>query len=254
MPSVAERVGRRTPAELAVMRRAGRVVAEMHDVIRAALRPGVTTAALDRLARDVLDRRGASSNFLGYHGFPAVICASPNDVIVHGIPDDTVLDDGDLIGIDCGAVIDGWHADAAFTAAVGALDAEGRRLIEVADASLVAAIAEMVPGNRLGDVGAAVSEVVEAAGFSIVREYVGHGIGRAMHEAPDVPNYGRRGRGLRLEVGNVLAVEPMLNAGGAETVTLADGWGVVTADGSRSVHVEHTIAVTEHGPEVLTRP
>jgi methionyl aminopeptidase len=254
MPSVAERTVRRTAAELALMRRAGRVVAEMHEAIRAALRPGVTTAQLDRVARAVIERRGARSNFLGYHGFPAVICACPNDTIVHGIPDDTALEDGDLIAIDCGAIVEGWHADAAFTAGVGTLAPAARRLIEVADASLVAAIAEMVPGNRIGDIGAAIQGVVEGAGYSVVRDYVGHGIGRAMHEKPDVPNYGRRGRGLRLEAGHVLAVEPMLTIGSAETFTLPDGWGVATADGSLAAHVEHTIAVTDDGPEILTRP
>jgi len=245
---------RRTKDEIAKMRRAGRVVAEMHESIRAAIRPGVSTAELDRVGREVIDRRGARSNFLGYHGFPAVICASPNEMIVHGIPDRRRLDDGDIISIDCGAIVAGYHGDAAFTAPVGEVDAEALRLIEVAEASLRAGIAEMVDGNRLGDIGHAVQRVVEAAGFSVVREYVGHAIGTAMHEKPDVPNYGRRGQGAKLRVGNVFAVEPMVNAAGPDTDLLDDGWSVVTADGSLSAHCEHTIAITEHGPEILTLP
>jgi methionyl aminopeptidase len=235
------------------MARAGRVVAEMHEEIRRAIRPGVTTGELDRVGREVLDRRGATSNFLGYHGFPAVICASPNDMIVHGIPGDYVLDEGDIISIDCGAVIDGWHGDAAFTTGVGEIDELAARLIEVTDASLEAAIAEMIPGRQLGDIGHAVQTVAETHGFSVVREYTGHAIGRAMHEEPQVPNHGRAGRGARLKVGNVLAIEPMVNVGDPDTFLLEDQWGVVTADGSLSAHVEHTIAITHDGPQVLTR-
>lgn len=242
----------RTTDEIATMRRAGRVVAEMHDVIRTAIRPGVTTAQLDELGRQVLDRRGATSNFLGYHGYPAVICSSPNQVIVHGIPDDIALDEGDIVSIDCGAVVDGYHGDAAFTVGVGAIDPVDARLIDAADRSLTAAIEQMVVGNRLGDIGSAVQQVVEAAGFGVVREYVGHGIGTAMHEPPDVPNYGRAGRGPRLGVGTVLAIEPMLTVGNPSNQVLADGWTVVTLDGSRAAHVEHTVCVTEAGPEVLT--
>lgn len=242
----------KTPDQIAVMRRAGRVVAEMHERIRLALAPGVTTARLDAIAREVLERRGARSNFLGYHGYPAVICASPNDVVVHGIPDDRVLEDGDIVAIDCGAVVDGWHGDAAFTAAVGAVSAEAADLVEVTRRSLLAGIDRLVADGRLGDVGHAVQRVVERAGFAVVREYVGHGIGAAMHEAPDVPNYGKRGTGPRLRVGDVFAVEPMVNAGGADVELLDDGWSVVTVDGSLSAHWEHTIAVTEHGPEILT--
>ena len=238
------------------MRAAGRVVAEMHACIRAAIRPGVTTAALDGIARDVLDRRGATSNFLGYGDppYPAVICASPNDVIVHGIPDGRVLEEGDIVSIDCGAIVNGWHGDAAFTAGVGTISATARRLIEVTDASLSAAIDEMQDGNRLGDIGHAVQGVAEAAGFSVVREYSGHGIGTAMHEAPSVYNHGRPGTGQKLRNGMVLAVEPMVNLGGPGTALLEDGWSVVTADGSLSAHVEHSIAITDDGPEILTLP
>jgi len=227
-------------------------VAEMHEVIRAAIVPGVTTAELDRLGRDVIERRGATSNFLNYHGFPAVICASPNDMIVHGIPGSYRLADGDLVSIDCGAIVDGWHGDAAFTAGVGEISAEARRLLEVTEASLHAGIAQMVAGNRIGDIGHAVQAVAEEAGFSVVREYVGHAIGTAMHEEPQVPNYGPAGKGPKLRVGNVFAVEPMVNVGSPDTELLADGWSVVTADGSLSAHWEHTIAIGDDGPEILT--
>jgi methionyl aminopeptidase len=247
-------MGRRSADEIRTMRRAGRVVAEMHDRIRDALRPGVTTLELDHIGREVLERRRARSNFLGYHGYPAVICASPNDVVVHGIPDDTVLEDGDIVSIDCGAIVDGYHGDAAFTAGVGAIDAKAQRLIDVTRSSLEAGIAELVPGNRLGDLGAAVQATVERAGYSVVRDYVGHGIGTAMHEPPDVPNYGRAGRGRRISMGDVFAVEPMVCAGSDDTAVLEDGWTVITVDGSLAAHWEHTVAVTDDGPEILTLP
>jgi methionyl aminopeptidase len=245
---------RKTPQQVAHMRHAGRVVAEMHEECTRAAKPGATTADLDRAARDVLERRHARSNFLGYHGFPAVACISPNEVIVHGIPGERMLEDGDIVSIDCGAIIEGWHADAAVTVPVGTIDAESQRLLEVTRTALDAAIGEVRAGNRLTDIGAACEAVVRRSGFSVVREYVGHGIGTAMHEEPDVPNYGPPGRGLRLREGVVLAIEPMVNAGGAATRLLADGWTVVTADGARSAHFEHTVALTADGPEVLTVP
>jgi methionyl aminopeptidase len=240
--------------QLATMRRAGRVVAEMHADVRAAIRPGITTAELDQVARAVLERRGAQSNFLGYHGFPAVICTSPNDVIVHGIPGGYRLKEGDIISIDCGAIIEGWHGDAAFTTGVGAISPEAARLIEVTEASLAAGIAAMVDGNRISDIGHAVQKVAEAAGFSVVREYVGHAIGTAMHEKPEVPNYGDPGKGPKLKPGMVFAVEPMVNVGSPRTKLMDDGWTVKTADGSLSAHTEHTIAITDDGPEILTLP
>ncbi len=243
----------KTAEQIAAMRRAGRVVAEMHERIRVAIRPGVTTGELDRVARDVIERRGARSNFLGYHGFPAVICASPNDLVVHGIPGEVVLEEGDIVAVDCGAVVDGWHGDAAFTAPVGAVSEAAEALIDTTHRSLLAGIDRLWASGRLGDVGHAVQTVVEAAGFSVVRDYVGHGIGSAMHEPPDVPNYGRAGTGPRLKVGDVLAVEPMVNAGGEGVHLLDDGWSVVTDDGSLSAHWEHTVAVTDDGPEVLTQ-
>ncbi len=248
-------ITRKNKDQIALMRRAGKVVAEMHEVCTRASKPGATTLDVDAVAREVLERRGARSNFLNYHGFPAVVCTSPNDVIVHGIPSDTVvLEEGDILSIDCGAIIEGWHGDAAITIPIGDIDDESKQLLEVTRASLEAAIEEVVADHRLGDVGAAVEGVAEAAGFSVVREYVGHGIGTAMHEEPQVPNYGPAGRGMKLKVGHVLAIEPMVNAGGPQTLLLDDGWTVVTKDGRRSAHFEHTVAVTDHGPEVLTLP
>jgi methionyl aminopeptidase len=248
-------ITRKNRDQIALMRRAGKVVAEMHEKCSEMAKPGATTLDIDRVAREVIERRGARSNFLGYRGFPAVVCTSPNDVIVHGIPSDTVvLEEGDILSIDCGAIIEGWHADAAVTVPIGSIDGESQRLIDVTRESLWAAIDQVVAGNRLGDIGAAVEGRAEAAGFTVVREYVGHGIGTAMHEEPQVPNYGPAGRGFKLREGIVLAIEPMVNAGGPETEVLDDGWTVVTRDGRRSAHFEHTIAVTEAGPEVLTLP
>src|SRR5580704_1681278 len=246
---------RRNAEELAKMRKAGRVVAEIHQATRAAIRPGVSTAELDRVAREVLDRRGAGSNFLNYHGFPAVVCTSPNSMIVHGIPSpEVVLVEGDIISIDCGAIIEGYHGDAAYTTGVGEVSAEATRLMEVTKASLFAGIEQLTEGNRLHEVGRAVQQVAEAAGFSVVREYVGHGIGTAMHEDPQVPNYWPGTPGPMLKTGMVFAVEPMVNAGGPGTEQLDDGWSVVTADGRLSAHFEHSIAITDEGPEVLTLP
>jgi len=236
------------------MRRAGKVVAEMHEATRAAAKPGVTTAQLDAVAREVLDRRGARSNFLNYRGFPAVICTSPNDMIVHGIPGSYVLAEGDLLSVDCGAIVEGYHGDAAFTMAIGRVEPEAARLVEVTERSLWAGIDQLRPGRRLHEVGRAVQQVAEDAGFSVVREYVGHAIGTAMHEEPQVPNYWPGTGGPVLKEGMVFAVEPMVNVGSAATRLLEDGWSVVTADGSLSAHFEHTIAVTDNGPEVLTLP
>lgn len=247
-------IPRRSANELREMRAAGRVVAEMHAAIRSAARPGVTTAALDRVGRDVLERRGADSNFFGYHGFPGVICASVNDEVIHGIPGSRVLADGDLLSIDCGAIVNGWHGDAAFTMGIGSISPEAQRLIDTADAALAAAIREMRPRRHLGDVGAAVEAVVTAAGYGNPRHYCGHGIGRAMHEDPDVENRGKPGRGHELLAGMVLAIEPMLLAGGSDDVfELDDGWTIATADGSLAAHVEHTVLVGPNGPEILTQ-
>lgn len=235
------------------MRRAGRVVAEMLSRCQEAARPGVRTADLDRVARDVLDRRGAKSNFLNYGGFPAVICTSPNDVVVHGIPGEYILAEGDILSVDCGAIVDGYHGDAAVTFPVGEVDHDLTSLMEATRASLEAGISRMVVGGRLSDIGQAIQDVAETAGYSVVRDYVGHGIGTSLHEEPSVANYGPGGRGMKLKVGHVLAIEPMVNLGGAATRVHADGWTVMTADGSRSAHFEHSVALTDDGPEILTR-
>ncbi len=244
----------RTNDELDKMRKAGRVVAEIIDKTRAFIRPGVTTRQVDAVAREVIAQRGARSNFLNYHGFPAVICTSPNDMIVHGIPGDYVVKEGDLLSVDCGAIIEGYHGDAAYTMAVGQVSEVAERLIEVTERALWAGIDQMREGNRLHDIGRAVQQVAEGAGFSVVRKYVGHAIGTAMHEEPQVPNYWPGSPGPKLKVGNVFAVEPMVNVGGPDTIELDDGWSVITADGSLSAHFEHTIAITKDGPEVFTAP
>lgn len=236
------------------MRKAGQVVAEIMAKTREFVKPGVTTLQIDKIAREVIERRGARSNFLNYYGFPAVICTSPNNMIVHGIPSDYKVKEGDILSIDCGAIIEGYHGDAAYTMAVGEVSALASRLIDVTEKSLHSAIAVMEAGNRLHDIGREVQRVAEAAGFSVVRKYVGHAIGTAMHEEPQVPNYWPGSPGPKLKVGNVFAVEPMVNVGDPDTIELDDGWSVVTADGSLSAHFEHTIAITENGPEILTLP
>ncbi len=243
------------------MRRAGRVVAEALSATSAAAKPGVSLLELDEIAREVLAKHGANSSFLGYHPhfastpYPAVICASVNEVVVHGIPDGYRLREGDLLSIDFGAELDGYHADAAITVGVGEITAEDRRLLETTERALQAGISAARPGNKLGDIGAAVSEVARRAGYGMPRDYGGHGIGRRMHEDPSVPNEGKAGRGLRLHPGLVIAIEPMLIAGGKDDCRLAsDGWAVVTADGSRAAHFEHTVAITERGPRILTLP
>jgi len=241
------------------MREAGRIVAEMLAACRAAVRPGVTTGELDRIAADILKRHGATSNFKGYGvpilpPFPGVICTSVNEQIVHGIPGKRRLREGEILSIDAGAIVEGWHADAAITVPVGAVSTQAAQLMLVTEQALGHAIAAAVVGKRLGDIGAAVQRFVEAQGFSIVRNYVGHGIGRAMHEEPQVPNYGAPERGLQIKEGLCIAIEPMVNIGRPETKTLADQWTVVTADGSLSAHFEHTLWCTAGGPVVLTAP
>ena len=243
---------RKRAEELDKMRRAGRVVGEILEILRAAVRPGVTTAELDEIAEREIRARGATPSFKGYRGFPATICTSLNNEIVHGIPGKKALKEGDLIKLDAGAIVDGYHGDSAITVPVGEVSQENLKLIETTERSLQAGIAEARAGNRIGDIGAAVQTMAEGAGFSVVREYVGHGIGRALHEDPPVPNYGSHGKGLPLEPGLVIAIEPMVNIGTYETRLLPDGWTVVTADGALSAHFEHTIAITESGPEVLT--
>jgi methionyl aminopeptidase len=243
---------RKSPEEIAVMRAAGEIVMRALDALEEALAPGITTAELDRIAEEVITSAGATPSFKGYKGFPASICTSPNDVIVHGIPDDHELADGDIIALDVGALYEGFHADSAWSYAVGEPSEEARNLLKVTEESLNAAIAMCRSGNRIGDLGHAVEMVASDAGYSVVREYVGHGVGRALHEDPPIPNYGPPGRREILSPGMTLAVEPMVNAGGPETAILADRWTVVTADGSLSAHFEHTVAITPEGCEILT--
>jgi len=242
----------KSAAEIEVMREAGRITARALDAVSSAVRPGVTTADLDAIAEDVIVKAGARPAFKGYHGFPATLCTSVNDQVVHGIPGGRVLKEGEIVSVDCGAIVDGYYGDSARTFPVGQVSAEANRLMDVTKRSLEAGIARCRPGMRLYDVSAAVQEVAEAAGFSVVREYVGHGIGRSMHEDPQVPNYGKAGTGPTLRTGMVLAIEPMINAGAADVRSLDDGWTVVTLDGAMSAHFEHTVAVTEDGPLVLT--
>ncbi|HYY79773.1 MAG TPA: type I methionyl aminopeptidase [Actinomycetes bacterium] len=243
---------RKSPEELDRMRRAGRLVGHTLSLLAAAARPGVSLLELDRLAERTIRGARAVPSFLGYHGFPATLCLSPNDRVVHGIPSRYVLRQGDILSIDCGAIVEGYHGDAAVTVPIGQVDEAARRLIATTERAMWAGIAQVRAGNRLSDIGHAVERVAREPGYGVVREYVGHGIGTRMHEEPQVPNYGRPGRGLRLDVGLVLAIEPMVNEGGAETEVLDDGWTVVTRDGSRSAHFEHTVAITPDGPEVLT--
>jgi methionyl aminopeptidase len=240
--------------EVATMRRAGEIVAAAIEVTRAAVRPGATTQELDHVAAREIAGRGAKPSFLGYRGFPATICTSVNSEIVHGIPGPRTLREGDLVKLDVGAIVDGFHADSAVTIPVGEPGPEASKLIETTERALWAGLAEAKAGSRLGDIGAAVQTVAEGAGFSVVREYVGHGIGRALHEEPPVPNYGSPGKGYKLGEGLVIAIEPMVNIGGHETRLLEDGWTVVTEDGTLSAHFEHTVAVTSEGPWVLTDP
>lgn len=234
------------------MRRSGRILAGVLARLAEAVRPGVSTAELDALAAEAIAEAGAEPSFRGYRGYPATICASPNDVVVHGIPGPEPLQAGDIISLDVGVFHRGWHTDAAWTFPVGEVTAETARLLAAGEAALRAGLEACRAGARTGDVGHAVQSVAEAAGFSVVREYAGHGIGRRLHEDLWVPNHGRPGRGELLVAGATIAVEPMVNAGGEATRLLEDGWTVVTADGSLSVHFEHTVAITPDGCEVLT--
>jgi methionyl aminopeptidase len=258
MPSQAAMVTIKRPEEVARMRHAGLILVDVLDALQSALAPGVTTAELDAIADEIIARAGAIPSFKGYGSnppFPASICASINDEVVHGIPSaHRRIRDGDVVSLDVGCIWQGWHADCARTWAVGTPPPRVAELIDATRRGMEAGIAAAVPGNRLGDVGAAVEAVANERGYGIVRPFVGHGIGQAMHEDPQVPNYGRPGTGLRIEAGMCFAIEPMFNLGGDEVALLDDGWTVVTADGSLSAHFENTVAVTDHGPEVLTVP
>lgn len=244
----------RTPAEIEQMRRAGSLVGQVLERLREHVAPGVSTRELDAIAENMIRSRGGVPSFKGYRGYPASICASVNNEIIHGIPGDRMLVDGDIISIDCGAMLGGYHGDAAMTFPVGPVSAEAEKLMTVTREALNAGIAMARPKMRLGDVGNAIQRYVEANGFSVVRDFVGHGIGRHMHEDPQIPNFGPAGMGMRLRTGMVLAIEPMVNAGGHEVVVMDDGWTACTRDGSLSAHFEHTVAITDDGPEVLTLP
>ena len=240
--------------EVEAIRAAAQVVASTLQLMRREVRAGVTTSELDRLAEEFIRSQGGRPSFKGYRGFPASICSSVNDQVVHGIPGPRELKDGDIVGIDVGVELEGYHGDAAWTFPVGEVSDEAKRLLQVTREALAMGIAQARPGGRIGDISHAVQSHVEAAGFSVVRELVGHGIGREMHEEPQVPNYGPPGRGPRLMVGQVLAIEPMVNIGGAEVVTGSDGWTIATRDGSLSAHFEHTVAVGATGPVILSDP
>jgi methionyl aminopeptidase len=243
----------KSPEQIAKMREAGKIVAAMLAATADAVKPGVTTAELDRIGAGVLARAGATSSFLNYYGYPATICTSVNEQIVHGIPSKRKLKEGDIIGIDAGAIVDGWHADAAITVPVGRISPEAQKLIAVTREALARGIAAAKVGNRLGDIGSAVQQYVEGQGFSVVRNYVGHGIGRAMHEDPQVPNYGTADLGRVIKDGLCIAIEPMVNVGAIATRVLEDNWTVVTDDGSLSAHFEHTLACLAEGTLILTR-
>lgn len=239
--------------QLEKMRIAGRIVAEVLQIMKEMVKPGVTTKELDKKAEAHIRKYGAIPAFKGYQGFPATLCTSVNEEVVHGIPSLRVLENGDIISIDCGAVLDGYFGDSAITLPVGEVDSEKTNLLAVCQQSLKEGISQACIGNRLFDISHAVQSYVESKGMSVVRDYVGHGIGRKMHEQPQIPNFGKPGRGPRLEIGMALAIEPMVNLGGYQVETLKDNWTVVTKDRRASAHFEHTVAITENGPEILTR-
>ncbi|GAA0323510.1 type I methionyl aminopeptidase [Bacillus carboniphilus] len=242
----------KTPRELEIMREAGRIVALTHQELKKHIKPGITTKELDTIADKFIRQSGAIPSFKGYNGFRGSICASVNEELVHGIPGDRVLNDGDIISIDIGAKYNGYHGDSAWTYGVGQISEEAKRLLEVTEESLFVGLKEAKPGERLSNISHAIQEYVETCGFSVVREYVGHGIGQELHEDPPIPHYGPPGKGPRLRPGMVLCVEPMVNAGSRHVKTLSDHWTVVTVDGKMCAHFEHTIAITESGFEILT--
>jgi methionyl aminopeptidase len=238
--------------QIEYMRRAGKVVSETLARLEEMIKPGITTAEIDKLAEEIILKQGAKPSFKGYHGFPASICASVNNEVVHGIPGDIVLQEGDIISIDCGAMLNGYHGDAARTVGVGQISEVAAKLIKVTQESFFTGIKKAVVGNRLTDISYEIQKYVEHYGFSVVRDYVGHGIGTNMHEDPEVPNFGKPGRGPKLVNGMVLAIEPMVNVGSFHVETLENGWTVITSDGSLSAHYENTVAILENGPEILT--
>jgi len=240
--------------EIEKMRISGKALRQVHNAIAPHVVPGASTMDLERIAVAKIAELGATAAFKGYHGYPAALCTSVNEEVVHGMPNEKrILKEGDILSIDCGVIIDGFYSDAAVTYAIGKPSEKTRKLLDVTKASLEAAIEQCQVGGRLGDISAAVQEMCEAEGFGVVRDFVGHGIGRSMHEDPQVPNFGPAGKGPRLKAGMVLAIEPMINAGGPDVRVLKDGWTAVTVDGSYSAHFEHTVAITNDGPLVLTR-
>lgn len=243
----------KTTSELQKMRRAGEITAQALQLGGASLKPGITTGEVDRIIKQFIVSKGAKPSFLGYGGFPKSACISVNEEVIHGIPGKRVIQEGDIVSIDVGAFIGGYHGDSAFTFPVGEISPEKAALLAATQEALMEAIAAARPGNRIGDVGHAVQSYVEARGYSVVREYVGHGVGKEMHESPEVPNYGKPGHGVRLAAGMVIAIEPMINMGTAAIRVLGDKWTVVTQDGKPSAHFEHTVAITNDGPVILTK-
>jgi len=248
-----ERIILKSPQEIEKMRRSNRIVAEILEEIKPVAKPGVATRELNERAEELLTRRNARSAFKGYNGYPAALCTSVNEEVVHGIPSDRVLREGDILSLDFGAIYEDYYGDAAITLAIGRISAEAERLMRVTEEALYLAIDQARPGNRLQDISAAIQGHVESHGFSVVRDFVGHGIGQHLHEKPQVPNFGEAGRGIRLKPGMTLAIEPMINAGGHEVMVLQDGWTAVTRDRSLSAHFEHSVAVTENGPYILSK-
>lgn len=238
--------------EIELMRQAGKVVGETLLMLEEVIKPGITTAEIDKIAEEFITKQGAKPSFKGYHGFPASVCASVNEEVVHGIPGNRTLQEGDIISIDCGAVLNGYQGDAARTVPVGKVSEEAMKLIEITRKSFFTGVEKAIVGNRLSDISHAIGKYIEAAGFSVVRDYVGHGIGKEMHEDPEIPNFGRPGRGPKLVSGMVLAIEPMVNIGDYRVITKPNGWTVVTIDGSLSAHYENTVAIMPDGPEILT--
>jgi methionyl aminopeptidase len=239
--------------EIEKARASNRIVAEVLSVLREKVKPGVTTRELDKIAEGVTEKRGAKSAFKGYRGYPYSLCASVNEAVVHGMPSNRVLVEGDIIGLDYGVCYQGLYGDSAITLPVGRVSEQAARLMQVTEQSLYMAINQACHGNRLGDISAAVQDTAEAAGYSIVRDFVGHGIGKSLHEDPQIPNFGKKGRGIELKRGMILAIEPMVNAGKYKVKILPDGWTVITADGSLSAHFEHSVAITDNGPEILSK-
>jgi methionyl aminopeptidase len=244
----------KSEAEIEKMRVSGIALRKVHEAVKSAVRVGATTMDLERAAAAKVEELGVKAAFLGYHGYPAVLCTSVNNEVIHGIPNDKrVLQAGDVVSVDCGVIVDGYYSDAAVTHPVGQIPPAVEKLLRVTEASLYAAIDKALVGGRLFDISHAVQEICEAEGYGVVREFVGHGIGKSMHEDPQVPNYGDPGKGPRLKAGMVLAIEPMINIGSAEVKVLEDGWTAITVDGSVSAHFEHTVAITNDGPVILTR-